>query len=160
MAQMFYTLCKTQSIIFLGGSFMQVKSGTAIAEKWARVTPQRTADYEAGVRQPTKDWATQTANAEDSYSQGVQKAVQDKRFGKGVKAAGTSKWQEKAISKGTQRWGPGVSIAENDYESGFEPYRQEMEKVNLPPRFPKGDPRNIQRVAAIATALHKKKVSN
>ena len=136
-----------------------VKSSSAIAEKWARVTPQRTADYDAGVRQPKKDWAIETAAAESSYNSGVQKAVQENRFGKGVKKVGTAKWQEKAIEKGTQRWGPGVSVAEADYESGFAPYRDEIERTTLPPRFPKGDPRNIERVSKIATALHKKKVS-
>lgn len=136
-----------------------IKTASAIAEKWSRVTPQRTADYEDGVRSPGKDWANETAAAEVSYTAGVQKAIQDKRFGKGVKAVGTGKWQEKTLEKGTQRWGPGVSVASGDYESGFAPYRDEIERTTLPPRFPKGDPRNIDRVSRIAQALHKKKVS-
>ncbi len=34
-----------------------IKSSAKIAEKWAKVTPQRSAEYEDGVRNPTKDWA-------------------------------------------------------------------------------------------------------
>lgn len=137
----------------------EIKSSGAIAEKWSRVTPQRNADYEAGVRQPGKDWANNTAAAEASYEGGVQNAIQQKRFGKGVKNAGTGKWQAKTLEKGTQRWGPGVSVAQADYEAGFAPYRDEIERTSLPPRYPKGDPRNIERVSKLAKALHAKKVS-
>lgn len=137
----------------------EIKSAGQIAEKWSRVTPQRNADYEAGVRQPGKDWANNTAAAESSYEGGVQNAIQQKRFGKGVKNAGTAKWQAKTLEKGTQRWGPGVSVAQGEYESGFSPYRDEIERTSLPPRYPKGDPRNIERVSKLAKALHAKKVA-
>lgn len=137
----------------------EIKSAGQIAEKWSRVTPQRNADYEAGVRQPGKDWANNTAAAESSYEGGVQNAIQQKRFGKGVKNAGTAKWQAKTLEKGTQRWGPGVSVAQADYEAGFAPYRDEIERTSLPPRYPKGDPRNIERVSKLAKALHAKKVA-
>jgi len=137
----------------------EIKSAGQIAEKWSRVTPQRNADYEAGVRQPGKDWANNTAAAESSYEGGVQNAIQQKRFGKGVKNAGTPKWQAKTLEKGTQRWGPGVSVAQADYEAGFAPYRDEIERTSLPPRYPKGDPRNIERVSKLAKALHAKKVA-
>lgn len=137
----------------------EIKSSSAIADKWSRVTPQRTQDYEDGVRQPGKDWANSTAAAESNYEAGVQKSVSEKRFGKGVKAAGTPKWQAKTLEKGVTRWGPGVSVAAGDYESGFSPYRDEIERTTLPPRFPKGDPRNIARVAKLAEALHKRKLA-
>ena len=35
---------------------MIMPSAAKIAEKWARVTPDRTQDYEDGVRSPSKDW--------------------------------------------------------------------------------------------------------
>jgi len=137
----------------------EIKSASAIAEKWSRVTPQRVPDYENGVRQPGKDWANNTAAAESSFEAGIQNAIQQKRFGKGVKNAGTAKWQSKTLEKGTQRWGPGVSVAQSDYENGFAPYRDEIERTSLPPRYPKGDPRNIERVSKLAKALHAKKMS-
>lgn len=136
-----------------------IKSTASIASKWARVTPMRSQDYEEGVRNPKTDWANATAASEGNFETGVQRAIANKSFGKGVKKSGTAKWQEKTITKGTQRWGPGVSVAEKDYEEGFAPYAEVIAKTNLPPRFPKGDPRNIERVSKLATALHKKKVS-
>jgi hypothetical protein len=79
-------------------------------------------------------------------------------FAKGVTKAGTDKWKSKALQKGPGRFAEGVMVAGPDYEAGFAPYRDEIERTTLPPRFPKGDPRNISRVATIAAALRKKKL--
>jgi hypothetical protein len=48
-------------------------------------------------------------------------------------------------------------VGGDDYEKGFAPFRDEIEKTALPPRFPKRDPRNIARVSALNVALAKKK---
>lgn len=136
-----------------------IKSISDIAAKWARVTPARTEDYEKGVRNPRRDWASETSGAEARYAEGVSAAVADGRFARGVANAGTGKWQAKAISKGVPRWGAGVREAQPDYEAGFGPFRNVIESLTLPPRYPKGDPRNIERVAAIANALHAAKVA-
>ncbi len=134
-----------------------VKDVSKISEKWARVTPQRTEDYDDGISNPSVDWASATKAAEDRYKEGVQKAVSRGAFGKGVSKAGTEKWQRKAKEVGTRRWGEGVQAAKSDFAAGFAPYAAAIESVKLPPRYPKGDPRNIARVAAIAKALRDKK---
>ena len=113
-----------------------------------------------GVQNPAKDWKNETAASESRYEAGVQESIRGKRFGKGVSEAGTAKWQEKTLAKGTQRWGPGVQVAQSDFEEGFEPFRNVIAGLSLPAKFPKGDPRNIQRVAAVAKALHDKKVGS
>lgn len=131
-----------------------IKSTSSIAEKWARVTPQRAPDYESGIRNPKKDWAKTTIAANAAYKEGIQKSIAEDRFAKGVANAGTDKWQRKAIEVGPARYSQGVQVARPDYEKGFGPYRDIIEKTALPPRFAKGDPRNIQRVTAMAKALH------
>lgn len=136
-----------------------IKPTSSIAEKWSRVTPMRTEDYANGVQNPGKDWKGATVAANANWKAGIQAASSADRFKKGVEKAGTQKWQEKTLEKGTQRWGPGVQGAADDYAAGFEPYRQVISGLTLPPRYPAGDPRNIQRVSAIATALHAKKIS-
>lgn len=130
-----------------------VKAIAKIAEKWARVTPQRSADYEAGVRDPIKDWATNTAAANAAYKAGVTEAVAKDRFVKGVQKAGTERWKRKAVEVGPARFSQGVQVAQPDYEKGFAPYRDVIEKTTLPPRFAKGDPRNVDRVRVMAAAL-------
>lgn len=137
---------------------IKVKSAGEIAKKWVRVTSERAVDYEEGVRNPKKDWASETKKAEKNYEVGIAASIRDKRFGKGVDKAGTSKWQEGAVTKGVVRFGPGVAVAEAKYEEGFAPYRETLERLDLPPRYPKGDPRNYERVKAVGQALHEKKI--
>ena len=130
-----------------------IRSIEHIAAKFATVTPQRTEDYRIGVQNPRKDWATSTAAAEAAYETGVQLAITKKRFGKGVKKVGTEKWQRNAVEKGTQRWGPGVAMAKEAYASAFARYRDAIERVTLPPRYARRDPRNLDRVKAVVNAL-------
>lgn len=135
----------------------RTKSTDQIAEKWARVTPQRTTDFTRGVENPTRDWAQNTVAADSSWKQGVQAAAQGGRFAKGVQKAGNEKWRAKTVTKGPTRWAEGVAASGNDFAAGFEPFRQTIEALQLPPRYPKGDPRNIERVRVTAAALHAKK---
>ena len=132
----------------------EIKSTAEIAEKWSRVTPGRVRDYTDGVENPRRDWADATHAASDAYEAGVMQAIADERFQFGVRNAGTRKWREKTLAKGPNRWSEGVRISTNDFRTGFDPYRDEIERINLPPRYPRGDPRNLERVRVIAEALH------
>jgi hypothetical protein len=134
-----------------------IKATERIAEKWARVTPQRTQDYTDGINNPRRDYAQAAAAAEESYKAGVQKAAQAGQYGRGIRAAGTAKWQNRSRQKGPQRFSEGVQIAQPDYQAGFQPYAETIKSTQLPPRFPKGDPRNLERVKVIATALSRKR---
>ena len=135
----------------------QIKSTADIANKWQTVTPQRTADFEAGVKAPRRSWAQSAAAAEGNYKAGVQQAMQKGSFGKGVQKAGDQKWQNGAITKGVNRWGAGIAQAGDAFQAGFEPYQKAIASVNLPPRFPKRDARNLDRVKAITDAVGKEK---
>ena len=137
----------------------QVKDLAQVAAKFAGVTPQRSAEYEQGSLNPRRDWAQATAAAEESYKQGVSAAAAQGRFGKGVRKAGTAKQQAGVKNKGAARFGAGVALAGPAYQEGFAPYHQAIASTALPPRFARRDPRNLQRVAAIATALGKVKES-
>jgi len=137
---------------------VKVKSLEEIRKKWIDVTPGRASYYEAGIRNPREDWASQTAAAEDAYVQGVQEAITQGRFAKGVRKTGTEGWQRKALNVGVRRWPEGVRAAADDYASGFAPFRDVLERLTLPERRAKGDPANIERVRTIANALHKKKL--
>lgn len=136
-----------------------IKDISKISEKWARVAGAAGNEYAEGVANPKKDWAVETANAEKAYEQGIQKSLASKSFGKGVKKAGTAKWQENAIEKGPIRYQQGVGLAQDAYETGFAPFAQTIANTKLPARGPKGDPSNINRVAVMAKALHDKKLA-
>ncbi len=137
-----------------------IRTVDRIAKKWAEVTPQRAGEYAAGVADPRRDWAQATTAAEPAYQAGVQAAIQRKAFSKGVSKAGTGKWQRGATEKGAQRFGPGVQLAQEAYSVGFAPYREAIARVQLPPRFARRDPRNLDRVKAVVDALKAVKESS
>lgn len=130
-----------------------IRSVDVIAAKWKNKAGASGADYEAGVRAPLKDWQRETEAGSGNYNTGVQQAIARGAFAGGVRKVGTKKWQEKSISKGPARYTGGVADAENDYRTGFGPIQAAISRVSLPTRGPAGDPRNLQRVNAIAAAL-------
>lgn len=137
----------------------EIKSLAAIRDKWTRVTPGRIEDYKLGIQNPRRDWAEETAEAEDNYKAGVDAAHAKGLFKKGVVKAGSAKWREKSLKKGPGRFAEGVYIAGPDYEKGFAPYREAILAVDLGPRFPKRDPRNLDRVKRVVDALIAKKIA-
>jgi len=137
---------------------MKCPSAGDIAKKWARVTPDRVEDYEQGVRNPSKNWETETVAAEKNYNEGTQKAITRGAFGKGVKKAGLSKQQGNSILKGIPRFGEGVRTGEAAMASGMEAVVRTLTATTLPPKYPKGDPRNYERGRAVGDALHKMKI--
>ena len=91
--------------------------------------------------------------SKDNWKAGIDAAAAKDLFAKGVAAAGTKKWKDKALKKGPGRFAEGVYIAGPDYEKGFAPYHAAIEAVDLGPRFPRRDPRNIERVRKVVNAL-------
>lgn len=138
---------------------MITPSASEIAAKWARVTPDRVTDYEAGVRSPDRDWAEETADAEDRYEDGIKQAMTRKAFGKGVKRTGTAAQQAATIQKGIPIWGERVRMAEDKMRDGMEDVVRTLTALQLKPRYATGDPRNLDRVKQVAEALHKMKIT-
>jgi len=136
----------------------EIKSLSAIRDKWTRVTPGRIEDYKIGVKNPKRSWEEETLAAENNWKAGVDAAAAKGLFPKGVREAGDKKWQEKALKKGPGRFAEGVYIAGDDYERGFAPFREAIARVDLGPRFPRRDPRNIERVKRVVDALVAEKI--
>jgi len=142
-----------------GVSMAAIKSAEKSASKFVERAAVAGTAYNDGVANPRTDWATATKAAEDNYKTGVQAAASAGRFGKGVSKAGSSKWQKAATDKGSARFASGVASAQEAYSQGFEPYRSKIAALTLPARYPRRDPRNLQRVTAVATALGQLKES-
>ncbi len=136
----------------------QTKGAAKAARKWKERTAVAVEDYREGVNNPRADWAQATEGAHDTWKAAITEAANKGSFAKGVAAAGTAKWKTGAITKGADRYPTGVAVAEDDYNRAMQGVISTIESVNLPKRYPKGDPRNIKRVEAIATALHNAKM--
>ena len=130
-----------------------IKGLTDIGGKWERRAVVAGADYTQGVQNPRAPWAESAVKAEDNYKAGVTTAAARGAFGKGVKAAGNTKWQTMSTQKGPGRFAEGVSIARPDWEKGYQPYHSVISSLTLPARGVRGSPANLQRVATVATAL-------
>lgn len=136
---------------------MEIKSLARIKEKWTRVTPLRSEDYKLGVTNPRRDWAGSAVAAKESHKAAMVTVAASDSFAKGCTKAGSDKWQKKSLAKGPGRFAEGVMVGGDDYEKGFAPAREIIEKTVLPPRFPRRDPRNIARVSTGNLALAKMK---
>lgn len=127
------------------------------ADKWTRRASVAAPDYQAGIQNPRRDWAQAAQAADQNYRQAVTAAANAGRFATGVRSAGSEKWRNNALAKGPGRFAEGVSVAVQDWQRGFAPFHQVISAVQLPARGPSGSPQNLQRVAAIATALRQLK---
>ena len=136
----------------------EIRSLAKIVAKYQRVTPLKAKEYEEGIKDPKKVWADEAKASEEAWAGGVTDAVARGAFAKGVEECGQAGYIDPALKKGVARFRGGVEYGIPKYNKKFAIFRDVIEAVALPPRGPKGDPRNIDRVAAIAAALHSEKI--
>ena len=148
----FSTICKQYFWEFYMG---RVRPGGAA--RWKNNASTATEAFKTGVSSPRKSWSVATKAAEKAWGDGVTLAVSQKRFASGVTKAGDSKWAERTLSVGADRFASGVNASMANYEEGVAPYIQVLENATYPERYAKGDPRNFKRVEYICNALRKKK---
>jgi hypothetical protein len=135
-----------------------IKSAQEIGLKWSRKAQASSADYDAGVKNPTKDWQTETANAAASYAAGVQASIGRGAFASGVKKAGTAKWSKMVVEKGVPRWAGGISAGQEEYTKNFAAFADVISRTTLPARGARGSAQNYERVRTMGQALHEAKV--
>jgi hypothetical protein len=135
---------------------MKVKSIAETVAKWVSRARVAVDAYLAGIASPRQPWAAAATAAAKTWADAITAAIAAKRYEKGIAKAGDAKWLKNSTELGGARFAPGVAAAETTYANAFAPYLAVLAGLTLPPRYPKGDVRNINRVAAIADALHKK----
>ena len=137
-----------------------IRSLDFISKKWKDVTPGRAQQYKEGVNSPRRSWSESAQAADEARKAGLAAADSRDAFKTGVQRAGDAKWKNRSSVLGSQRFGPGVQAAQQEYQSGFAPYHSVIQGVNLSPRGPKGSPGNYDRSRAIGEALHSAKVGS
>jgi len=136
-----------------------VKSASDVATKWADVTPARASYYESEAPAAGGAWEANTVEAGGTYKAGISVAGIEKRFVGGVKRAGAAKFARKVKDVGVARYGPGVSAAKADMESGVAPYLEVLAGLEIPDKGPRGAPGNYAIVEKVGSALHKKRLA-
>jgi hypothetical protein len=138
---------------------MRVKDLGMAAKKFGVNASAGSANYATGV-QNNQDWASSTAAAAPTWAAGVQAAVSNGAFAKGIGKAGQAKWQSNAVTKGQPRFQQAVSTpaAQAAWQAGFAPFAQVLTGITLPPKGVRGSPSNYQAVQIIGDALHRAKV--
>jgi len=131
----------------------KVGSLASVSSKWNRRASSAGPELEEGLRNPRTPWAQAANAAKASWAAGAQAAIQRDAFAKGVNAAGDARWQQKSLEKGPSRFAQGVAVSQPDFEKAWAPYRDAIERVDLPPRGPRGSEQNFARVAPIGKAL-------
>lgn len=137
---------------------IRIKPIDQIVSKWQTRAGAAGAAYVSGVQNPRRPQGQAAANAAQAWATGVQQAVTDNRFATRVLAA-QDKYTANATSKGAARYPDGISRGGPNFTQGIQPYLNILQNLNLPPRMPKGDPANTQRVAAIDQALRAAKLA-
>lgn len=137
---------------------LKVKDITKSAQKFVSRAQVAGPDYQAGVQAAGTSQFDNALAAKATWAAGVQTAVANDSFAKGLNRVGPNKWQTMAVQKGAKNYAPGVAAAQASYVTGVTPYFQVLTNLSLSQRFPRGDPRNQQRSVDVQVALHKAKV--
>ena len=131
---------------------MASKDPSSVAAKWASRAAVSTGDYSAGVR-ATGDWQSKTAASNDSWKQGVSKAVSNDSFSKGVSATSNSDWQSAAASASGD-WSSGISAARSDFQNQIGKVMSSAASASLDVRGPRGSASNYNRSRQVGEKLH------
>jgi len=111
-------------------------------------------DYEAGVKAPKVPWSEAAIAAKDVFMAAITAPDVPDRFARGIARAGDPKWSEMALKKGLPRFTPGVELGVGYYEAVMRDILGQIEAIVLPPKGPRGDPKNLERVRKIFETLH------
>jgi len=133
-------------------------AGIRFCNRWQSHTAAATEDYKIGIQNPRRPWGRCTCEAADRYKAGVDKAHSRGAYARGVKRVGFVRWKSRTLRKGPTRFSEGVAGAGDDYARGYKPYHAHFPSIFLPKRYPRGDPRNIDRVKTVCSEFGRLKV--
>lgn len=138
---------------------VKVKPLSDVVKKWGDVTPGRSSYYESEASVAGEDWERGAAAASKAYRAAVQAGNIEALFTGGIKKAGAAKYNRKVKDVGVARFGPGITAALPDYESGVSPMLDTIRALTLTTRGPRGSDINYNRVKEVGTALAKKRLA-
>jgi hypothetical protein len=133
---------------------IKVKDPTTVANKWSTRAQGAVNDYAAGAASPKQSQSAAAIAAAPLWQQAVASPAAAAAFTSGLNKSGDQGWLNGVNTKGKARYGGGITAGLNKFQTNITPFLQAIAGVNLPAKGLRGSAQNIQRVAAIAEALH------
>jgi hypothetical protein len=124
---------------------MQVRPIQEGQEKFKARAAAASEDYKRGVQGAGQRWADGAAGAEEAWRAGTQEAISQGRFTKGIRAAGSQKYQERAATLGPERFRRGVEVGAPEWGKNFSPFAQALAAHVPSPKGMRGSDQNAQR---------------
>lgn len=134
---------------------MQVRPIAEAQEKFKSRAAAAREDYKRGVQNAGQRWADGAAASEDAWRAGTQEAIAQGRFGRGVRNAGATKYQERAATLGPDRFASGVAVAAPEWGRQFGPFAAALAAHTPPPRGPRGSDQNAQRSVEVSRLMRR-----
>ena len=139
---------------------VKVRSLKIAREKFKKRTETSGPYYEAGTKSPKVPWSQAMEEVNEAIKDGLRNAIENDLILGGVKRVGDAGWSKPIEQKGIKNWREWTPKSDGDWETGYRPFAEELERITLEKRRPKGDPANVDnRVKPIVAALRKKKLA-
>ena len=132
-----------------------MKTASQVGPKWASRAGSAGFDYAKGASETTKDQAASAIAAKGIYQQALTESFGRDAFAKGLQRSGKQGWLSGVTQKGVNNYTTGVtavgSLSKYTTNSGrFDSARNVASGMA---GGPKGSPQNLQKVAAVVSAL-------
>lgn len=136
---------------------MDVKPIGDVVKKFIEVTPQRAGYYEAATKGKGGKMEANAIAAVNTFKSAVSAGNIGLLYTGGLKGS-AAKFDRRVGEVGSSRFSEGTSKAGPDYNAGVAPYLEELARINLGTRAPRGSASNLERVRVIMTQLHAKRL--
>jgi hypothetical protein len=134
---------------------MQVRPINEGQEKFRTRAAAAREDYKRGVQGAGNRWLEGAAASGEAWRAGTQEAMTQGRFERGVRAAGATKYQDRAATLGPERFASGVAAGAPEWAKNFGPFQAALAAHAPAPRGPRGSDQNMQRSAEVARLMRR-----
>jgi hypothetical protein len=137
---------------------MEVRPLDQAQKKFADRAAGARSDYESGVRSAGPKWLAGVTAAEGAWADGTRAAIDNGRFGAGVRKAGPTKYQDRASKLGPDRFATGVREGAAAWGEGFRPFADDLRSFDAGPKGMRGSSQNADRSVRVQQRMRAKKL--
>jgi len=137
---------------------MDVRPLDQAQKKFADRAAAARPDYETGVRTAGAKWIAGVTASEQAWADGTRAAIDQGRFGAGVRKAGPTKYQDRAAKLGPDRYATGVREGAASWGEGFRPFADDLRSFDPGPKGMRGSAQNADRARKTSERMRAKKL--